>query len=534
MKNLLKIKLLLLLAITNMCVFTACDDDDLGTPDRLFRPVVDQTVSGTWIKLEWERYAGTLSYTLQLSESADFATVLADVSIEETEYTFEGLEYNTQYYIRIRGVGDGIESAPIVYDVKTNKYPTKILSPASNDYIDTQVRMRWEEETYDSMRVFIGKEYVKTVILTTNDNDAKTFIVTDLEPSTTYTVKAYRADNYLGEMDYKTTAAQVFEGDYVDLRLLDDAEAYTTLTQTYFDELAALYPNGVTVVLNGATKYEIGTINLSASTKFVTGLSFLGGAVMEVKGSFAAASGADLSYVSFDNVIFTDHSEKKRDTANFGGCYLFNFNQANGKVGDLSVLNCDIRYKRGVLRAQVATEIGKITFDNCLIDSIGGYGLVNADHAQAYFNDIVVKNTTMAHAEKILVATKPDRSTNAILMENMTVCYAPKGEGNYIIDFNNQAIPGGITIKNCIFGAGWGSSIRGIRSNTTNILVEKSYRASDATWSLNATSGEPYYPITDLELLTETTDDLFTAPNEVNFKLKKADFVGKIGDPRWW
>jgi hypothetical protein len=214
----LKIQRLLFLAIASMLMFTACHEDDLDTPPRLFRPVASGTLGGTWLKMTWERYTGTLSYNLQLSDVADFTNIMEDVSTEEVEYTFEDLQYNTQYYIRIQGIGNGITSAPVTYSGRTSKFPTKLLSPAASDCIDTQIRVKWETESYDSLKVYIGKEYVKTVDLTAEDNEEKVFIIRDLDPTTTYTVHAYREDAYLGEMDYKTVAAQVIEGDYVDLR----------------------------------------------------------------------------------------------------------------------------------------------------------------------------------------------------------------------------------------------------------------------------------------------------------------------------
>jgi hypothetical protein len=531
------IKGLLFPAIALLLIFAACDEkDDLGTPPRLFRPVIEGTVGGTWVTVTWDRYEGTLSYNLQLAEDSTFTNILETVSTEDPKYTFEGLWYNTQYHIKVQGIGAGIQSEPVTYAAKTSKLPTRLQQPASSDCIDTQVMVKWEEESYDELRIYIGKEYIKTVELTTEDNDEKSIIVRDLDPSTTYTIQVYRGDVYCGEMDYKTTESQIIEGDFVDLRSLDPAEAYTVLTQTYFNDLATAYPNGVTIVLSGGIRYEFSTINIGSSVKFVTGLSFAGSAILECNGSFAAVAGTTVPLISFDNIIITDHPGSLRNSANFGGRYAFNFNQAGGNVGELILNNCDIRYKRGIVRAQVAAQIDKILIENCIIDSIGGYGVTNADHSEAYFKDVIIRNSTIAHAEKIVVASKPvpvDRC-NSVVLENLTVCYAPKGTGNYIIDYNGQTLPEGLTIKNCIFGAGWDSQIRGMRSSTTNISVDNSYRASDMEWFTNASTGEPQNPISDLERLSETTASLFADPQSVNFKTTNSTLVNRVGDPRWW
>jgi hypothetical protein len=531
----LKIQRLLFPAIALMLVLTACHEDDLGTPPRLFRPMAEISVGGTWVRATWERYGGTQSYIIQLYGDEALTNLLENVSTEDLAYTFEGLSYNTSYYIRIQGIGVGIQSEPATFNGKTAKFPTKLLTPSASDCIDTQVRVKWETEVYDNLRVCIGKDYVKTIDLTDDDNEDKVIIIRDLEPSTTYTIQAYLGEEYLGEMDYKTVESQVIEGDYVDLRSLDPSEAYTVLTQTYFDELATQYPNGITVVLSGGIHYKFGTINFGTSVKIITGLSFEGSAILEDDGSFAIVSDSDIPLISFENIIFTDYLGN-RSTANFGGRYVFNFNQAGGKLGELILKNCDIRYKRGVIRAQVATQINTILLENCIVDSIGGYGVTNADHAEAYFKDVIIKNSTIAHAEKIVVASKPSPTniSNSVTLENVTVCYAPKGEGNYIIDFNGQTLPGGITIKNCIFGAGWDSRVRGMRSSASNIVVDNSFRAGDMNWTQNASTGEPQNPISDLQLMSEATNVIFADPQNVNFKVTHNTLVNKVGDPRWW
>ncbi|MDR1527796.1 MAG: fibronectin type III domain-containing protein [Dysgonamonadaceae bacterium] len=534
----LNIQRLLFPAIALMLMVTACNEEnDLGTPPRLFRPVVEGSMGGTWIKLTWDRYTGTQSYNIQLSDDTDFTNILENASTEDVEYTFEGLRYNTQYYIRIQGIGDGIQSEPVTYTGKTAKYPTHLLSPASSDCIDTQVRVKWETEYYDNLKVYIGKEYIKTVDLTAEDNDEKTIIVRDLNPSSTYTIQAYREEAYLGEMDYTTVAAQVIEGDYADLRSLDPAEAYSKLTQTYFDELEAQYPGGFTVILDGGIHYEIGTVNFSTNFSLVTGLSLAGNAIIEHNGGIGIKADANVGFITLNNLIFTDHPSSPRNGGNFGGKYAIDIRgtTANAKIGELNIVGCDIRYKRGMFRAQSPVEIGKITIDNCIIDSMGGYGITNADHANAYFKEVIIKNSTIAHAEKILVASKPTPTDqcHSIVLENLTVCYAPKGEGNYMIDYNNQTLPGGITVKNCIFGIGWDSKVRGMRSATTNIAIDNSFRAGDLEWTVNASTGEPQNPI-DLERLTETTAALFADPQNLNFKITHDALVNKVGDPRWW
>ncbi|MDR3340014.1 MAG: DUF5123 domain-containing protein [Candidatus Symbiothrix sp.] len=540
MKKILIMRYLLFAAIFSLVGFASCnEEDDLGTPDRLFRPVVKETIIGiTWINLKWDRYEGAESYELQLSVDS-FLTIARETSTDLTDYTFEDLGYDTQYQIRIRSLGDKIMSDYIQYTYSTLKWPTKLKTPTTSDYVDTQIRVRWAEADYDRLDICTGKTDIeKTVNLTpednmVNENNEKSIIIKELEPSTAYIIKAYSEDEFMGEVAYNTLSPQIIEGDYIDLRSLSETDAYSALSQTNFNTWAAQYPNGFTVVLSGGTHYQISTVNLSASLRLVTGLSLAGNAVMEDNGSFAVNADANLDYVIFDNIIITEHPSSPRDAGNYGGRYVFNFNNAGAKINELSLLNCDIRYKRGVIRAQVATLINKILVENCLMDSIGGYGITNADHAESYFTNVIIKNSTIAHSEKFAVASKPTVPPNSLVLENLTVCYTPKGDGNYIIDYNSQSMPGGLTIKNCIFGAGWDSKVRGMRSSTTNITVQDSYMTNDLEWTLN-TSNEPQNPIDALEVLNGTTTGIFADPQNVNFKVTHPTLAKRIGDPRWW
>lgn len=539
MKTKWNIFVLWMMIVSCMLFTIACsDDDELGEPDRLFRPIVNgTTVAGTWLTISWDKYQGTNAYHIELSEYEDFSQILVDEVIEVDEYTFEGLQYNTSYYVRLTALGNGIESRPITYKATTTKFPTKLLSPSISDCIDTQVRMKWDEIEYDSMRVFIGKKYIKTVEVSAENNASKELIVKELLPDTVYTIKAYTDNDYLGEMDYTTVPDQVFDGAFDDLRGLDAGEARTKLTQAYFDELADLYPEGVTVVLEGGANYDVGTVNISVKTRIVTGLSLQGRAVIHHNGGIGVAAGSTFQSLTLENLIVTDHNDAPASSGNFGGKYLLDIRGTTEStaVEEINIINCDVRYKRGFLRAQSAIQIQKFTIDNCVIDSIGGYGVVNADNTKAYLDNVVIRNTTIAHAEKVLVCAKPDRSPNSLLMENLTICYAPKGSG-YIIDWNGKEVSGGIIIKNCIFGTGWSDTVNGMRSASNSVLVDNCFSTSDLNWVMNATTNEPNNPIKDLELLNLTTDQVFENAQEINFGFKDAasQLNGKVGDPRWW
>lgn len=525
------------LAIT-LCAgfFASCDDDDdQGGADRLFRPQVTKTtVGGTYFTTEWDRYEGASHFDLQLSVDS-FKTILQEAQTDTIVYTFEGLDYDTEYQYRIRSVGNsGIQSEYFVAkDVKTVDFPTYLQSPSDMDVIDTEVRVKWIYADYDELKVYDSdNELLDVIEVTDEDNLNKELIVGHLEPSKTYRIMAYKDGNYQGKRTYKTAASQEFTGDVIDLRELSDEENYSIITPEYVAALATDHPNGVTVILKGGTTYNIAKeISIASDVTFITGLSLKGYAEMAIDNSFVVPSGASVDNIRFEKVFFTEGVTKSKTSSNFGGTYVFNFNKSGAALGKLTLENCIIKYKRGVIRMQTQVTIDEITMNNCVVDSIGGYGVINNGNDASYIGDIKVANSTFSHAEKLFVGGKA-LGINSISLEKITTCYAPKG-ASYILDYNGNAVPGGISVKSSVFGPGWGSDVHGMRSKASNIIVDRNYRTNDLTWIIPEGGTEPTAPM-DLETLNLSATELFKNPDISDFTVTDERIKDKMGDPRWW
>jgi hypothetical protein len=527
---------LLVSVILFLGFFVSCDNEETlgGTPERLFRPIIKKaTVGDTWAKFEWDRYQGAKTYEIELSIDS-FKTALYKEDIDTIEYTFENLDYNTEYQIRIKSIGDNnITSEYYVSDnIKTLKYPTLLKEPTSADIIDNQVRVSWKDNAvYDRLDIYVGKEFIRAVELSNEDNVIKEKIIGALEPVTTYDIKAYFEDNYLGEATYKTVASQVFDegSEVVDLRGLTEEESYKMLSQSFIEELS----EGATLVLAGGAKYEISTVLFSKDINIVTGLSLQGYAILEITGNFGLPANTKVNSIKFEKIFFTDHLSKPKTSSNYGGTYAFNFNNPGVEVGKLVFNNCDIKYKRGFVRMQTQSTINTIELQDCLIDSISDYGVINNGNDNAYIGDIIVKNSTILHADKIFVCARK-AGINSITVENITTYYSPKS-GNYFFDYDTNVIPGGVVIKNSLFGPGsGGSTVHGIRSKATSITVDKSYRTSDLAWTVATGATEPTYPINDVENLGKDAKTIFRDPVNGDFTVSDESLVDKIGDQRWW
>lgn len=549
MKNIFKYSILLTAFFTVM--LTSCEQEEvLPEAERLFRPIIGSgTVSGTWFSLTWDDYTDASYYELELSTDT-FQTVLRTIATDSAKYTFTGLEYDMTYQIRIRSIGsevlstgDTIKSKYNIYEVSTSDYPTQLKTPSSADMIDKSIRVSWNVTglTYSRIDIMVTRDSVyKSVSLTDADNQKGELVISGLKPSQTYLAMIYSGDEYKGKKTFKTLPSQVFDGAVIDLRdSMDVADPYKSFTSAVSKLNPDSFPNGLTIVLAGGMKYEMMTPMVTADLHVVTGLSLQGNAIFEVSGNFDAPTQAEgvKPSLTLEKITFTDHPSKLKTTSNFGGTYLINFS-ATSSLSEVTIKDCDIRYKRGIFRIKAATVVDKVTIDNCVVDSIGGYGILNLDNGGAMMTDVVIKNSTFSHITGYLLrdAAKTLTSPNSIIVENVTTCYAPEST-RYLLELTDQTFPGGIVIKNCIFGSVNGDpatiTANGLRHNSTNVTQEGNYKTSDLVWAVPVGGTVPSYPI-ECEDLGKTSAEIFADPAALNFKVTDSKLVNKAGDPRWW
>jgi hypothetical protein len=250
--------------------------------------------------------------------------------------------------------------------------------------------------------------------LNDSDNAALEKIVYGLSPKTTYKIEAYKDGSYQGKKRVTTAASEKFEGEVVDLRGLDEDKAWKWFSvgssSAYANTIDSLIRNGyqdkdITFVLEGGTRYRISTIEIPATTgtlTFITGMSLAGEAQMGVEGNFRIAANSTVGGVVFDKIAFTDTENKPRTDSHYGATYVFNLNQSDGNIGTLKFLNSSIKYKRGICRIQTAATIENVIIDNCIIDSISGYGITNADNAKADIQNIKITNSTISNQNGIV------------------------------------------------------------------------------------------------------------------------------------
>ena len=553
-------------------VFSACsDDEDLTKADALFRPIIntdDDVVLGLtsenvpYVTVTWDKFKDANQYEVSLRSTDGLDERV--VSVDTNYVRFDNLKYDTDYNIGVKSKNTqtGLQSKEYTFSVTTADFPTSLYNISSSDIIDTQVRVRWNNEVhYDSLQIVKDSDgsYVTSVAVTEADNAAGSKIVTGLDPKTAYRVLAYANDNYQGKKRFTTTAAENYDGVVVDLRGLSESESLKWINSDNIDSLVNTYPDqDINIVLQGGMNYRLETVKLPSTKgtiKFVTGLSLQGKAIWNVTGNFDLPAGVDIAGVTFEKIDFTDDESKPRSSSNYGGTYLFN-PQTDAKMHTLTIQSCEVRYKRGVLRIRSTNEVDNVIIDDCIFEYIGGYGITNVDDANASIHNIKVTNSTFTNCNRMFVNTKNKDGdcTRSVVIQNCTFCYFSAANRG-IIELQDNEISGGITMKNCLFGpagelytkADVGEGATGIKGWTGAVAPDASdiYYTSDFVKRMKADGADVDNYIDGTVLSTDVLGT-FLNPQpgvdaEGNATLDLGNFTlisdeankVKAGDPRW-
>lgn len=568
MRKIFKTMVLLVAATVGMGTFVSCsDDDDLAKADALFRPIItdDNIEMGLdenlvpYMNVKWDNYTDANQYTVSVAP-ADASVAAKEITTGELSCHFDGLEYDKEYFVNISAANTntGLKSKAYSLTATTPDYPTSLSTLQATDIIDIAARVRWTPGVYyDRLRILNDEDEVVTeVSITEEDNAIAQKVVYGLSPKTSYRVEAYTSDNYRGKKRFTTAASEKFSGEVIDLRGLDENTAWKWFSvgsgSSYANTLDSLIKTelqdkDITIVLEGGVRYRIATIELPATTgtiTFVTGLSLAGEAQMGVEGNFRVAGSSDVGGFVFNKIAFTDTESKPRTDSHYGATYLFNLNQSGGNIGTIKFQDCSIKYKRGICRIQTAATIENVIIDNCVIDSISGYGLTNADNAKACIANVKITNTTVSNAEKICVGTK-GLQPNSLVVENCTFVYTI-ADAKPFFDFkssNWSTFKDKFTFKNCLIGmAGRNKeelATTGISGWSGDLQpdCEDIYYTNDLLWqpvSDEDPSPRAAFPGT---MLSTNTANTFKDAASSNFQVVTNELGGskpKPGDPRWY
>ena len=543
--------------------FSSCDDKEHLEAPRLFSPVVTTSVNANSLVCTWQGIKEAVSYELTLQRALpnpaeDGSTVYEDVRVVTIDvdptgatpyspYTFENLDWDERYRVNIKAIGATKESRIYTTEYTTLTYPTKLRTV--NTTIDTAAKIEWSEgDDVDIayMNVFLinadgtvtpwhhnssegeeaESEYYYTV--TEDDLNASYAEIYALQPETDFRVIAYSADGeYRGRRDFRTQAAEVFANPdlVVDLRMEDN----DTLKSSLFESL----PDGAILLLKGGTSYIApSTLKITKSLTMRTGMSLSGKATIMASGM--AAEG-NIPSIRIENLKYTCLPTDDK-SSNFGGRYFFN----NGdlyNIGNLVFEDVEVVAQRGFIRSRKDEQrIDNLVFNNCILDSIGGYKLVHLDNANTSIGSIKITNSTLSNIEGVIRANNRDNTNiDEVIIDNCTFAYAGNGE-LFLFKRDGCCENLSFSMTNCVIGGNFpGKTAKGATFNAgVTAAFANIYVASDFEWATNADTGEVQNPLGDWKKMKEGIKDLWVNPEKGDYTFKSGTLeCAEAGDPRW-
>lgn len=479
---------------------TSVDYDRLFSPTELetrVRNQVDVTVS-------WNTVNKATSYTVELYQgTAATETPMKTDEVTDATITYEGLLGETDYYVRVKALGEAIPESKWVGATFTTGTEQIFQAVANDDIEATRVTLRWPAgETATTITLTPGDI---TYHITPEDIAAGAATIDGLTPETDYTAVMKNGTSTRGTVSFKTA---------IDLGGKTPVEAGADLAQAL--EAAQ---DGDQLVLLG-TSYELGEYAL---TKSLSIASYDRANKAVIKGRFTVATAVGsltLTDLVFDGAGETDN--------------LLELTDAAANLGTLTLEGCEVRNTtKHILYNNKKGTFGTIAINNTLIDGIANNAGDGFDLRGGALTALTVTNSTLSNGIRSLVRCQVPA---AVTFRNCTfynLCTIDDGNNTGL--FRVEKDGSTLTVENCLF---YGIGL----ANPTN--------ANSGVWAradkLKAaeTYGNNYYfncpnlwgnaHADDHASVATEADPKFADAAGGDFTLGNEDLTYRnVGDPRW-
>lgn len=335
--------------------FSGCKDNIMEEVtelqvDRAFSPtdLTANVVNKTEIRLAWKPVNNAKSYTIEVFETADFSGTpvrsIKDITFLQVPYTVTGLGGDTQYAIRVKAVGEGVDDSKwITASLKTDaEQILQAINPVK--LTATSAAINWPAgQAATSITINPGNV---TRAVTPAEVTAGEAILTGLTGETLYTARLLNGTKVRGTITFTT--------------LLDLGGAtQVSPTEDLAAVIASAAPGDVLALLPGTYNVNADiTIGKSISIKGAkpSDKPIIKGAVFRVKGN----AGFGLKDLVVDG------------TGALNGNQTIIYDEASDNAyGNLTVENCEIKnYVKGMMYVNLKTLIESVTYSGNIISNI--------------------------------------------------------------------------------------------------------------------------------------------------------------------
>lgn len=336
-------------------VFTSCEDIDEITNlnlDRVLSPVnlTTRVSNKTNLIVSWTLSNNADQYVIELYTGKTIeenATAIKTYTIgsKEVPYTITGLDGETDYTVRVKGIMSDKSREDSKWCSATFKTDAEQIFYAvvPEEIEATQVILRWPAGEYAQTIVLTPGDIVYDV--TSEDIATGSAVIKGLSGETSYTAKLMNGNKTRGTITFTTP---VDTGDAI---LIESSEEL-------INALANLEGGEILALTDGTYLGDDASLNFNINKTVSIATAKSGGKVI-LNGHIRLKTGAGLSLTN----ITLDGTGGSGDQA-----IIF---QDAGANGTISLEGCEIRnYVKGVFYVNYATAIDKIIFNNCVLHDI--------------------------------------------------------------------------------------------------------------------------------------------------------------------
>lgn len=479
---------------------TSVDYDRLFSPTELetrVRNQVDVTVS-------WNTVNKATSYTVELYQgTAATETPMKTDEVTDATITYEGLLGETDYYVRVKALGEAIPESKWVGATFTTGTEQIFQAVANDDIEATRVTLRWPAgETATTITLTPGDI---TYHITPEDIAAGAATIDGLTPETDYTAVMKNGTSTRGTVSFKTA---------IDLGGKTPVEAGADLVQAL--EAAQ---DGDQLVLLG-TSYELGEYAL---TKSLSIASYDRANKAVIKGRFTVATAVGsltLTDLVFDGAGETDN--------------LLELTDAAANLGTLTLEGCEVRNTtKHILYNNKKGTFGTIAINNTLIDGIANNAGDGFDLRGGALTALTVTNSTLSNGIRSLVRCQVPA---AVTFRNCTfynLCTIDDGNNTGL--FRVEKDGSTLTVENCLF---YGIGLANPNNANSGVWARADKLKAAETYSNNYYFNCPNLwgnaHADDHATVATEADPKFADAASGDFTLGNEDLTYRnVGDPRW-
>lgn len=468
------------------------------------------------LELSWDAMDKATSYTVEVYEgtTAEGTPVFTQEGITTDTYTVKaGLLGETEYYVQVKAVGEGIADSKWTGMKVTTDAEQIFKAVDATEITHHSAVIRWTDGMMTSADA--GNKVIVTPVsdasaaleytVTSEDVNNGYVTIDGLTQDTQYQAVMKRGSVTRGTVNFKT---RIDTGDMIPID--EGANLAEELAKAKDGDAFVLLGSSYTLTED----FEL-TKSISLTSIDPTNKPTISG------GRFIFTS--DVASFSMSNIIFDVEN-------NYG-----NFIEAKGgSLGSLTLEGCEIKNtNNNMIYSNAAANFGTITVNNCIISNIGDSGDGVFDIRKGTVASVTLTNSTITDVKRTFIRIEV---ATAFSMKNCTLYNVATADNSNNRGLFSLAKGKTIEVENCLF---YGIGLKEENDNVSSGV----WGRSDKMKATPTYANNYYFNCKNLwnglykddhsSVATEC-DPQFTDAANGDFTVQSQDLKdNQVGDPRW-